>query len=145
MTLEYVFAILIAVVVFFVSISIIRNATNPNVVPQIGHPVDVRYACGQYNETSISFETFKTLLYGFLTGQCKHFVGELNDGVTIDDLRRAAKEIDETAGVISLTSCESPTVNAHNIYFCCNETLEKHKVFNITGNGIKNSDVLICQ
>lgn len=145
MALEYVFVILVGVVVFVVGVGIAKNILNPGSFPQTDHSVDVRYACIQYNESEIGFENFKTLLYGFLTGQCKYFVGELREGATIDDMKRAVKEIDKTVNVILLSSCESPTINAHNLYVCCNETLEKYKTFNITRKELKNSDVLICQ
>jgi len=143
--LEYIFVIVVAVVVIFVGIGIMTNVIKPGIIPRTNQVVDVKYACIQYNETKISFENFKTLLYGFLTDQCKYFVGELKETITVDDLKSAAKEIDETVDVILLSNCELPTISAHNLYVYCNETLEKDKTFNITRKEIKNSDVLICQ
>ena len=143
--LEYVFVIFVVVVAILVGIGIMTNVITPGIIPRTNQIVDVRYACIQYNETKINFESFETLLYGFLTDQCKYFVGELKEAATVDDLKRVAKEIDETVDVVLLSRCELPTISAHNIYLCCNETLEKNKTFNITRKEIKNSDVLICQ
>jgi len=145
MVLEYVFVIAVAVVVILVGIGIATNVISPGVVPKTDQVVDVKYACIQYNETTVGFESFKTLLYGFLTDQCKYFTGNLKETVTVDDLKRAVKEIDKSVSVIILPMCEMPTVEAHNLYFCCKENLEKGKTFNITRKEIKNSDVLICQ
>jgi len=145
MALEYVFVILLAVVAVVVGISIATNIISPRIIPRTNQVVDVKYACVQYNETNITFENLKILLYGFLTDQCKYFVGKIKETVTVDDLNRAAKEIDEDVDVILLSSCELPTISAHNLYVCCNNTIEKDKTFNITRKEIKNSDVLICQ
>jgi hypothetical protein len=143
--LGYVFTVVVLVVAIVVAVGIIMNFLNPGIIPPANHVVDVRYACIQYNETKISFESFKILLYGFLTDQCKYFVGELRDTATTDDLVRVSKEIDENVNVILLSSCETPTTAAHNLYVCCSGNLEKDKTFNITRKEIKNSDVLICQ
>jgi len=145
MVLEYVFAITVAIVVILVGIGIAANVIGPGIVPKMDQVVDVEYACIQYNETKITFESFKTLLYGFLTDQCKYFVGEVKETVTMDDLKRAVKEIDKSVSVIVLPACEMPTVGAHNLYVCCKETLGKDVNFNITRKEIKNSDVLLCQ
>lgn len=145
MALEYIFVIFIAVVVIIVGVGILTNIINPGIVPQTNQVVDVRYACVQYNETKITFENFKTLLYGFLTDQCKYFFGEPKETITFDDLKRAAKEIDKSVNVILLSNCRAPTISAHNLYVCCSENLEKDKTINITRKEIKNSDVLVCQ
>jgi hypothetical protein len=145
MALKYVFAIIVAVVVILVSIGILRNIIGPGVIPQTNQIIDVRYACVQYNDTRITFGNFKTLLYGFLTDQCKYFVGRLKEAATVDNLKEAVKEIDENVDVFLLSGCELPTISAHNLYLCCNSTLDKDKTFNITRKEIKNSDVLICQ
>lgn len=143
MALEYVFAVIVAVVFIFVSVSI--SILKPDIIPNTNHVIDVRYACVQYNDTEIDFESFKTLLYGFMTDQCKYFTGKLKQSATIDDLKRAATEIDKKVNVVTLSSCEMPTAAAGNLYLCCSEVLEKDKTFNITRKEITNSDVLICQ
>jgi hypothetical protein len=145
MALEYVFVVIVAVVAIVVGISMLTNIISPGIIPPMNQVVDVKYACAQYNETKITFENLKTLLYGFLTDQCKYFVGELKETATIDDLKRAAKEINKNIAVVVLSSCELPTISAHNLYIYCNSTLEKDKTFNITRKEIKYSDVLICQ
>jgi hypothetical protein len=118
---------------------------NPGLIPPWNQIVDVRYACVQYNETKVSPENFKILLYGFLTDQCKNFVGELQYTSTSAYLSNMVKDIDKNVNVVFLSNCSSPTLAAHNVYVCCNRTLEKDKTFNITAKQIKNSDVLICQ
>ena len=145
MALEYAFIIIIVVVVIVVGVAILRAFINPGNIPPTDQVVDVKYACVQYNETRVGLEDFKTLLYGFLTDQCRIFVGELKQTVSIDDLKGMVKEIDGSINVIALPSCEMPTIQAHNLYVYFNESLKRSKSFNITRKEIKNSDVLICQ
>ena len=143
--LEYIFVIFVAVVVIIVTVAIMTGLISPGLIPPINNVVDVRYACIQYNETRVSSENFKVLLYGFLTSQCKYFMGELQNTVTADYLKNAVKEIDKDVNVVFLSSCSSPPIPTHTLFVCCNQTLEKDKTFNMTAKQIKDSDVLICQ
>jgi hypothetical protein len=113
-------------------------------VPKIQFVSDVRYACAQYNGTRISFDNFKTVLYGFITGQCNNFSAELGQGITIDDIKRVAEESEKGIQVVQLSSCHFLETNTHTIYTCCSDLFESGKNINITRRQIKNSDVLIC-
>jgi len=144
MALEYVFATVVAVVVIFVMIEIISTILKGKLIPENPNIVDVRYACSQLNNTQISYENFKTLVYGFFTEQCKNFVGRLKESVTLEDMQRAVKEVDEKIKVIPISECGFPTISARTLYVCCGNVLEKNKVINIVRKEIKNSDVLVC-
>jgi len=142
--LEYIFAVAIIAVVIVVSIGFITGLVKPEFIPRIRLVSDVRYACAQHNGTQISFDNFKTVLYGFLTDQCSSFSAELKQGMTIDDIRRAAEETEEGMQVVQLNSCHFLGTNTHTVYVCCSDLFEAGKNINITRREIKNSDVLIC-
>lgn len=141
---EYVFAVAVAIVVILVSIGIVINSINPELIPRFRFISDVRYACAQYNNTQINFENFKTVLYGFLTDQCNNFSAELKQGITLDDIQRAVEETESKTEVIQLDYCHFLETNIHAIYTCCKNTFEAGEKINITRREIKNSDVLIC-
>lgn len=143
--LEYPFIMVVFVVFIVIATTLVyfylhRLPTNTN-----SPPIDVRYACSDYNNTAINFDEFKTLVYGFLTDQCEFFNGTLSDRVTLDDLKSIAGGINSSTNVIQLTTCQLPTFNAHNLYYCCNSSLETNEIINISRKEIKNSDVLICE
>jgi len=142
--LEYVFIIVVMVVVILVSISIIVGVIKPELLPEFRVVTDVRYACSEYNSTQITFENFKTVLYGFLTDQCNNFSAELRQDITFEDIKRAAKEVDRKIEVVQLSSCHFLGTNTHSVYTCCDDIFETGKKINITRREIKNSDVLIC-
>jgi hypothetical protein len=144
MALEYPFVMLVAFVVIIVVIGIVATVLKGRFVPEDGNPIDVRYACSNLNNSQISYDNFKTLIYGFFTEQCKNFVGELKETVTFEDMQRAVQEIDEKIKIVKISECSLPTVSARTLYVCCGEVLEKNKVINIIRKEIKNSDVLIC-
>lgn len=143
--LEWPFAILIAVIVILIAIGILLNFFKQLIFPELKVKVDVRYACFEYNNSEITYENFKILLYGFLTGQCNNFFANLSQGITLDDIRRTAKEIDEEINVIDVDFCKLPSVNSYSVYVCCNDVLDAGKTINITRREIINSDVLICK
>jgi hypothetical protein len=144
MALEYPFTLIVAVVVILVMIGIIATVLKGKLIPEDTNIVDVRYACSQLNNSQISYDNFKVLVYGFFTEQCKNFVGKLKETVTLQDMERAVEEVDERIKVIQVSECSMPTVSARTLYVCCGESLEKNKVINIVRKEIKNSDVLIC-
>lgn len=144
MELEYVFVMVIAVVVILVMIGIISNLLKGKPVPDGGNIIDVKYACTQYNNSKITYENFKTLIYGFFTEQCENFVGELKETITLQDMQRAVGDVDKNINVVPISACNFPTISARTLYVCCNETLTKNKVINIVRKEIKNSDVLVC-
>jgi hypothetical protein len=142
--LEYVFAIAIVIVVTLVSIGIIIGIIKPELIPEFRVVTDVKYACSEYNNTKITFEDFKTVLYGFLTDQCNNFSSELKQEITLEDIERAVKEVDGKIEVIQLSDCHFLSTNTHSVYTCCGNIFEAGKKINITRREIKNSDVLIC-
>jgi hypothetical protein len=142
--LEYVFAFAVVIVVILISISIITGLIKPELIPEFRVVTDVRYACSRYNNTKITFENFKTVLYGFLTDQCNNFSAELSQDITLEDLERAVKEVDRRIEVIQLSECHFLGTNTHSVYTCCGNVFEAGKNINITRREIKYSDVLIC-
>ncbi|MEM7822612.1 MAG: hypothetical protein QXI23_03980 [Candidatus Aenigmatarchaeota archaeon] len=142
--LEYVFAITVAIVVVCVSIAFITGLIKPELIPRPKVITDVRYACSQYNNSKISFENFKTVLYGFLTDQCNNFSSQLTQEITFEDITRTVKEIDEKINVVRLTECKFLETNTHSVFICCGNSFKTGENINITRKEIKNSDVLIC-
>jgi hypothetical protein len=140
----YIFVIFVAIVLLVIFISIITNLFKFP-IPSVNYPIDVKYACSQYNGTEISIENLETVLYGFLTDQCNNFSGRLKQTITASDLRRIVDEIDKSVNIIILDICRLPTINSHTLYLCCDEILEEGKSFNTTRKEIKYSDVLICE
>jgi hypothetical protein len=144
LVLEYPFAILVAVLVILVSISLIIKIFKPELIPKIQTEANVTYACAQYNNSRIKFQVFKTILYGFLKAQCNNFSATLDEGMSFDDLARAVKEIDERVQVVEFWRCSLPETNTGSVYVCCKNFFEAGENINITRREIKNSDVLIC-
>jgi hypothetical protein len=144
LALEYPFTILIAIAVILISISIILTIIKPELIPRMHTEVDVRYACSKYNNSRINFENFKTILYGFLTDQCSNFSAILKESMSLDDIKRAVREIDEKVQVIEINNCNFFETNTGNIYVCCKNFFSSGEKINITKKEIKNSDVLIC-
>jgi len=142
--LEYVFAIIVVVIVILISISLVINILKPEWIPEFRVVTDVRYTCAQLNGSKITFEDFKTVLYGFLTDQCNNFSAELKQSINFDDIQRAVKDIEGKTEVIQLESCHFLKTNTQTVYTCCSDMFESGKKINITRREIKNSDVLIC-
>ena len=143
-TLQLPFLILIMCVVVTVSVLILLNFLGYNILSMPKFPVDVRYACSNYNNTRISYEKMKTIIYGFLNDQCNNFSATLEQTVTFQDIKKAAEEIDNKVLVIDIDNCKLPSVSSHSVYVCCSNIFASGKSINITRKEIKNSDVLIC-
>jgi hypothetical protein len=144
LALEYPFTILVAVVVILVSISIVITVIKPELIPRIQIETDVKYVCVQYNNSKINFQNLKTVIYGFLKGQCNSFFAVLEEGLSFDDIKRVVNEIDEKIQVIEFQKCSLPETNTGNVYVCCKKFFGVGEKINITRREIKNSDVLIC-
>lgn len=142
-TLDLTAALLILVVVIFVSIGIIFNYFN-QISPVNVEPTDVKYACSQFNNSQVSFDDFKILLYGFLTGQCDQMDVRLKQRITFDDIQRAVADIDKKINVVYVSNCRLPSVSSHSVLVCCNQWFDQDKVINISRRKVYNSDVLVC-
>jgi len=140
--LDYTAIILIAVVVMVVTISLITYYYRQMKLPN-KEIVDVKYACYQYNDTAITIEDFKILLYGFLTGQCDSVSSTLSQPISFKDIENAAKEIDDKTIVIEAKRCQLPSVSSHSVLVCCGDIENKQNI-NINRKKIDNSDVIIC-
>ena len=140
--LDYTVIVLVAVVVMVVTISLIMFYYRQMKVEN-KEIMDVKYACYQYNDTSITLEDFKLLLYGFLTGQCDHVSSTLSQPISLGDITNAAHEIDDKVAVVEMNRCQFPSVNSHSVLVCCGN-IEDKQIININRKKIDNSDVIIC-
>jgi hypothetical protein len=144
LALNYLFLLLIAIVFIVVGVNILRyfygkTRLNENLI----HPIDISYTCTQLNNTEISFQEFKDILYGFLTSQCNDFFARMKQRMTLQDVNRAVKAIDPTVEVIKIDECMLPSVNSHTVYLNFSEIGEGQNIY-LVRREIDNSDVLIC-
>jgi hypothetical protein len=105
--------------------------------------VDVGYACIQLNNTEISSQDFEDIMYGFLTGQCNNFSAKTSQRMTISDVSRVVKSIDNSVEVIKIGECTLPSVKTHTVYLNFSEIEEGRNIY-LVRKEIYNSDVLIC-
>lgn len=106
---------------------------------------DVKYACSQYNGEKIDYDTFITILYGFVTQQCTSFKATLTQKITFDDVERSVAGIDKRYQTVKISSCKLPEVDAKIVYFCCGDAIEKDKIISIERKNIYSSGVIICE
>jgi len=139
---DYSVIILVAVVVIVVTTSLIMVYYKQMKLPN-KETVDVKYACYQYNDTYITLEDFKLLLYGFLTGQCDYVSSTLSQPISFDDIKNAAHEIDDKVVVLETKRCQFLSVSSHSVLVCCGN-IEDKQIININRKKIDNSDVIIC-
>lgn len=139
---DYMMVIVIAAVVLVVTISLIIYYYRQMKIEN-KEIVDVKYACYQYNDTSITIDDFKILLYGFLTGQCDYVSSTLSQPLTFEDIKNAAHDIDDKVNVLEVKRCQFPSVSSHSVLVCCGD-IENKQIININRKKIDNSDVVIC-
>jgi len=95
------------------------------------------------NESAIDFEEFKDILYGFLSEKCTDFYGTLNEGITIEDIKRLVTSWDSSMSVISINECRFPEINSHTVYTNFEEA-EEGDAIQIKRKDVRDSDILIC-
>jgi len=144
LALEYVFLLVIFSVTIVVGIMLVNHFYK-----QADEPIDIdidsdfTYMCVQLNGTSITFQDFQDILYGFISDQCFDFHATTKQKITIDDIRRVANSIDNSYQVIQIQECKLPEVNSGNIYVTFSEISSDSNLY-LTRKKINNSDILIC-
>lgn len=141
LALKYPIMVILLMVFLIVGLGIVKHFYKPINNGVDNFPPDVSYMCIQLNNTLIGFQDFQDILYGFLTDQCNGFQAEINQKVTISDIRRVTGEIDPSVQVILIDECRLPEVNSHTVYVNFTE-IEKN--IYLSRREIMNSDVLIC-
>lgn len=141
--LEYVMKVFLLVVIIIVVIGIVVHFYRQFKTPSIDFPADVSYLCSQLDDTNISFQDFKDVLYGFLTGQCDDFHARTKERITIDDVETVVKAVDRSIPVVKIDSCKLPEVNSHTVYLNFTEVGKYENIY-LGKRKIMNSDVLIC-
>jgi hypothetical protein len=99
--------------------------------------------CIQLNNTEINSQDFEDVMYGFLTGQCNNFSAKTSQRMTISDINRVVKYIDNSVEVIKIGECTLPSVKTHTVYLNFSEIEEGRNIY-LVRKEIYNSDVLIC-
>jgi len=144
LALNYLFLLVIVIIFIIVGVSIVRYFYEHIKPDQNDNTkVDVRYACIQLNNTEINSQDFEDVMYGFLTGQCNNFSAKTSQRMTISDINRVVKSIDNSVEVIKIGECKLPSVKTHTVYLNFSEIEEGRNIY-LVGREIYNSDVLIC-
>jgi hypothetical protein len=141
LALRYVFILLAAIAFILLAVNFSWKLYKSYEQPPAEMVVDVSYACSNYNNTVIGLDEFRTLLYGFTTGQCDFVTFRLKENMSIDDLKRMVD-----VNVIKTKECKLPTVNTHTLYVSTtNDKLNSGKIINVVRRKIKNGDILVCE
>lgn len=145
LAVEYILLFFLLVIVVFVGIGIINffYKQAPKTLDRIVY--NVTFQCIEFNDTAISFNDFKDILYGFSTGQCNNFYATSKNKITIDDIKRVSSNWDESIQVIQIDECKLPTINSHTIYVSFNENeIKSNSDIYLKRKEVKDSDILIC-
>lgn len=146
LSIEYIAFIILFLLVIVIGIGIINNLYKKTPPPENNIVYNVTYKCILLNDTSINFDDFRDILYGFTTDQCNNFQAELTEKITFEDIVRIINNWSLSTPVIKMEECKLPNTNSHNIYvnFNSGEIKPNSKVY-LKRREIKNSDILICE
>lgn len=146
--LETPFHFLLMIVIIAVALMLVTGGYKQLIKykPPVSQVIDVRYACFQYNETEVNMEQLKTLLYGFITEQCNSVVVILKEAVSISDIEKIVREIDENVLVIRKSDCNFPSFNTHSVYvYSVADVIPQRKTINMVKRNLYKGDVLTCE
>lgn len=146
LSVEYIAFTVLFLIVVAIGIGVINYFSKKAPTPPNDIIYDVTYQCSVLNDTTINFNDFKDIFYGFITDQCNNFQAKVTEKITIDDIIRIKNSFDESIPVITIKECRLPDSNSHTIYinFEAGEIKPNSKIY-LKRREIKSSDILICE
>ncbi|MBS3052578.1 MAG: hypothetical protein J4428_04395 [Candidatus Aenigmarchaeota archaeon] len=143
LALEHIFGIFLLAVLVIISTGIMFSFFKQSKNNEFTPVENATYLCHFLNNNEISFEDFKSVLYGFINNQCFEFKAKLKEKITFDDIRNFVETIDTKKNVVKTNECPSSGINTDTIYigfdFIDNEYIS------LFSKQVLYNDVLICK
>ncbi|MEM5878580.1 MAG: hypothetical protein QXF12_06925 [Candidatus Aenigmatarchaeota archaeon] len=139
--LNYVFYAIIFVVFIYVSVLIIKNIAKPP--KNVDYSIDSSYFCNNMNGATVSKGEFSDVLASFIIGNCKEVTVYVSEGLTFQDLKQMANQLDKDRNVLKIDECELFSINTGSIFANFDEAESNDKIY-LNRKEILNSDILVC-
>ncbi len=143
LALEYIFGIFLLTVLVIIStgmmFSFFKQSKNNEFTPV----ENATYLCNFLNNNEISFEDFKSILYGFVNNQCFEFKAKLKERVTFEDIKNFVETLDTQKNVVKVNECSSSGINTDTIYIGFDSIDDEY--VSLFSKRVLYNDVLICK